>query len=614
MSLSHAQELVIINNDPNNFRYIGKDFKGEFSNTKRMIKSIINTSGIRMTPQFIELVKNNYGPSSNEYKTVSQMPLINLETYVPNLSQSVKKRFDTIIRSSDIPLKSTNPVEKVSMTEEEALRNRLKDLGEIEEYGQKELALQGPNVDVKLQQALVELDRLEVIPVQQAEKVTKDAIKKGETAMVKITEDIQVATTAINRPSAPETPERVLGLLSDPILSSVSSAKIYSKDFSDISSITGLNSANGSMLEMPESSGSEIYSNSGKSGTSSSFSEKSIFLDPLSQFIASGGVDIFDMTEEQIQGEFAKYMEDRYKMRLNLEDEAVINEINTIVRNFKKDPNFIGSSTGAVDGNGDNKPPVNEIQNVGSVGSSETNNTTPFAVDSVQSHPVKYHKNSILFYFGSIENPDWDLELEKNVYSAKMTKEEIVEGIDAIIMNYGSTLFVYGRESESLDEFHELIQLQFCYIRNLQRGTRSKQAMVPISSLTSFANKLAGVSVTQTQGPQTDVLDSVSVLDQPVNQPIVQTPFASQIQGTITEEPVKVPISKNEAIQKVVDAYNNSKYDLHGKPVIDPSVVSQTKVHFHNILGQNSKIDVCNQFVPAFSIKTSKIKTAKVMF
>jgi hypothetical protein len=172
------------------------------------------------------------------------------------------------------------------------------------------------------------------------------------------------------------------------------------------------------------------------------------------------------------------------------------------------------------------------------------NDAVNFATSEVKDeHAPKYHLNSILFYFGSTTKPDWDLELEANVYNnAKLKKEEIIKFSDSVIANYGSILFVYIRKSDTIQEFHELIQLQFCYLRNLARGTRTKMAMVPISSLTNFANKLNGGSTNdQLRNDFVEPLDSVSQAgDNNVQDTVISNP-----QNTQTIQSTQVQIAPN---------------------------------------------------------------------
>jgi hypothetical protein len=244
--------------------------------------------------------------------------------------------------------------------------------------------------------------------------------------------------------------------------------------------------------------------------------------------------------------------------------------------NVSNAPSMIYSNFGTDSGRGDFSPEPSEIG--GSFGSSsvpqpnqEINppvpsqgpNATDFAVPEVKDeHAPKYHLDSILFYFGSKTKPDWDFELQENVFNSKLTHVEIVRNIDAIIKNYGSILFVYENKSSSLAEFHELIQLQFCYIRNLSRGSRTKMAMVPISSLTNFANKLNGPTEVRNDFVQPlEGADSVSQADQ--GNQVGTMPQPEQLGNQ-----VQIPVLQN----KVVEAYRNRPYGLYGKPVTNPIV------------------------------------------
>lgn len=192
--------------------------------------------------------------------------------------------------------------------------------------------------------------------------------------------------------------------------------------------------------------------------------------------------------------------------------------------------------------------------------------TTPFAVDaSPNEHKVRYYPNQILIYFGSIEQPDWDTELEENVFSDsfKMTKSEIENAIDNIIEAYPNQLFIIKRQSSSLEELHELLQLQFCILRNLHRGLRTKTASVPISSLVNFASKLM---------PQAQPAPATTT--PPTTTPPTTTP-PQPIQSDSVQ--VQLPTTRKEAIENIIKAYRDKKYEAFGKPVINESVKNDTK-------------------------------------
>ena len=102
----------------------------------------------------------------------------------------------------------------------------------------------------------------------------------------------------------------------------------------------------------------------------------------------------------------------------------------------------------------------------------------------------RYHETSILLYFNNSSFPDWDLVLEKNVLSLDITSKERVEIMDDILMEYGPKMFISKRKSDTLKELNELIQLQFCIMRNLHIGSRTKTASVKLDDLIKI-DKLA---------------------------------------------------------------------------------------------------------------------------
>ena len=95
----------------------------------------------------------------------------------------------------------------------------------------------------------------------------------------------------------------------------------------------------------------------------------------------------------------------------------------------------------------------------------------------------RYHETSILLYFNNSSFPDWDLVLEKNVLSLDITNKERIEIMDDILMEYGPKMFIGKRKSDTLKELNELIQLQFCIMRNLHIGSRTKTASVKLDDL-----------------------------------------------------------------------------------------------------------------------------------
>lgn len=127
----------------------------------------------------------------------------------------------------------------------------------------------------------------------------------------------------------------------------------------------------------------------------------------------------------------------------------------------------------------------------------------------------RYHEKSILLYFNNSSYPDWDTTLEANIMKMKATREEIVSMMEDIIAEYGKKIFVSRRKSDTKEELNELIQLQFCVLRNLQLGPRAKTANVKLSDLVKIdqlANNQTNPRAAGAAGPQ---LEQESVIVNP---------------------------------------------------------------------------------------------------
>jgi len=231
---------------------------------------------------------------------------------------------------------------------------------------------------------------------------------------------------------------------------------------------------------------------------------------------------------------------------------------------------------------------------------------SPFATDQPKgSHPPKYHLYPIKIYLGSDTTPEYDQELESNIYSSKISKQEIIDNSDTIISTYGDDLFISSRKSDTLDEMHELTQLMFCLKRNLQRGTRSKQAMVPISSLVDFANKLAGTDQSVPVDPTT--------LPQGNGDEAAQVP--GSVGGSASLSSEQVQLSPNKAFDKIVEEYRSAPFTTYGNVRFNNDLIQQTKIHSVSAFkGPNSLIDVGNNFMQGVRIKVKPAKKATLNY
>lgn len=184
--------------------------------------------------------------------------------------------------------------------------------------------------------------------------------------------------------------------------------------------------------------------------------------------------------------------------------------------------------------------------------------TTTANVNPSLRYRPKYHLDSLLLFFGNNVEPDWDLELERNVLGLKWDSKQTLFGIKSILDQYAEKFFTSIKTNGIIGEFLELIQLEFLLLRNLQRGTRAKIAMVPVSSLISFANKLntdapadpaQGQGQAQAQGQTQNVKDNSKVIN----------------------------ITANQAKANIIKAFDARNTDYHGKPLANEEIVAATQ-------------------------------------
>ena len=226
-------------------------------------------------------------------------------------------------------------------------------------------------------------------------------------------------------------------------------------------------------------------------------------------------------------------------------------------------------------------------------------------------HPPKYHKYSIKIYLGSDTRPNYDPELEKNVYSSDLSKEEIIQGINSVIARYGADLFIFGtRKSDTIDELHELTQLQFCIKRNLATGPRFASANIPISQLVSIYNKMAPQQTVQQLTPEEAQAQSGDITSaEEMAQQTQQTQQGAPAQAPQSTGSVQVQISPNQALENVINDYREADFTSQGKPRFNESLVASTLApRPRNIKGPGSMIDPVNSFIPNVPMK---VKTTR---
>lgn len=189
-------------------------------------------------------------------------------------------------------------------------------------------------------------------------------------------------------------------------------------------------------------------------------------------------------------------------------------------------------------------------------------------------HPVKYYPIQIKLLFGSNVDVPWDTELEKNVFDTDMSNAEIVSLMDGYITEFKNKIGVFKRQSETKEELHEIIQMCYCVMRNLQRGTRTKMAMVPVSSLVNLYNKtnvpatppIPSVNSEEVQVKDDDNLESISVVEEKLD---VLNPEIQAAEERIELGGFRFNIASNRAQDRLAKAYMYKRTDNFGKPIIE---------------------------------------------
>ena len=154
--------------------------------------------------------------------------------------------------------------------------------------------------------------------------------------------------------------------------------------------------------------------------------------------------------------------------------------------------------------------------------------------------------------------------------NTEMTTEEINTIIDGLISTVGNKLMIKERKESgssiqrSKEEMNEIIQLYFCLERNLNRGTRTRTATVPLSSLLSLAET---VSPPLEQPTDDEVFVETGDLEvKPTVKEASEAPEAPAIKDHVVGDNNNVIIRSTDRIEmdNIVELYNNRRYGKNG--------------------------------------------------
>ena len=222
--------------------------------------------------------------------------------------------------------------------------------------------------------------------------------------------------------------------------------------------------------------------------------------------------------------------------------------------------------------------------------------------------PAVYHVPSVTLFLGN--PPQWDPELYKNIMNLELSKEQIAKMMASVIQEYGQKIFVYAAKTQSKEELNELVQLQFCVMRNLHRGARAKTAEIPISSLVEFSNKLSmpkeSVTMNRASAPAVQNSSVRPTQGQSFN------PRTGKNGAGMQGQPIR--ISTASAIEKIADVYNYGEFNPSGKLRVNAPVSRDTLITHPSINGPNSGVDPANQDAKGLDgFKLKKAKNCKTM-
>ncbi len=599
--LLYPQETVILNKDPSKFTNYSPDFtrtNRESRNTPGYIKKIVD-SGASMTPQFLQIVQTK---APDYYEKALALPILE-STWKPKIgSEYILRTFTAQATRLGIVVPKPVVEEKLNFSGSEVVNSEV-----VENFSgpkivvgvsQEDVLPQIQNVNVELERVITGVDIANVQKVKNYEST----IKAGQTNYVDPAK--RVLPQQSDQKSEPFRPKDPRVVLKDLNFDQLDDQR---RQF-----MNDNNSSNGSN-DSSASSASSVMIGAGPS---------SVINDNQSLNTDSYMYDINHPYFQEQNSQPSPPLEP-FKGYSETSKDSIPQEEAYEGQNLKGEPVQEQAST------------VESIEaaNIEAGKKSVLPNSSEFKKIE---HPAKYHLFPIKYYLGNDKNPLWDFELLNNVFdiTMPMTKEEIIYGSDTIIKTYGSQLLIQKRLSDTLDEFHELIQLQFCVLRNLNRGTRTATATVPISSLAKFYNKLNGSnnSTPQPMTQETDPYVEANTLQE--GQSINGSNSGSNSNSTLSSAAPAPPASSSSSsssassassassisdqtvssgpivpggtpgINTIVDAFRARPFGLFGKPIIDTKIVGQTMIHPVGVLGRNSMRDPANLYTKGMASRS----------
>lgn len=122
----------------------------------------------------------------------------------------------------------------------------------------------------------------------------------------------------------------------------------------------------------------------------------------------------------------------------------------------------------------------------------------------------RYHPKAVTTFFESKDLPKWDTVLEANIIKNEYSTEERIEIMNDIIEEYGKKIHVKERKSDTVEELIELMEIQWCFMRNLHLGNRQAQtANVDLNQLNKIKSLSNTLKLQTTQPTQQTTLPTI---------------------------------------------------------------------------------------------------------
>lgn len=211
---------------------------------------------------------------------------------------------------------------------------------------------------------------------------------------------------------------------------------------------------------------------------------------------------------------------------------------------------------------------------------------------------VKYHKAAVNEFFGSWENPDWDPMLSKSIMgnyeNGFYTKECLLKLMKQMISNQSTKVCDLETNEDSkmedvLTEYAIISQIHFCVLRNLARGPRTKQALVPLKSLIDLHNMVSGTGTAPPIDPMDETIDTTGMQPTP-SQPA--PPLEQNAQNII---------KKDITIEKISETFRNRPYTRDGplRTPLNYQMIKSFRTATNGVLvGPTNKLDLKGEYNP----------------